>query len=502
MSVSDTGYHRELAAPSGRPRFIVHEPAEVTPFEPVRPAADSNDAGISLLGYWQTLVKRRLVIAITVVVALALGLAITLLIPAAYTATATVQIEREAPHVLNSDQQDVEPEDVVAGDEFYQTQYGLLRSKSLAQRVIGALNLTANPAFLKTKAANSASDAAQAAGPDQTRVQRRAYGIFSKNLKVDPVRGSHLVKISFTNASAALAAQIANATADNFITSNLERRYEATSYARDFLATHLTEVKQKLEDSEKVLSDYAVAQGIIDLPGAGVDAKGDDISQSPTASTLEALNASLSQATADRIKAEQEWRSAQSSNGADLPQVLENSTIQALTQSRAALEATYQQKLALYKPSYPAMLQLRAQIDEIDRQIAAQTTSIKASLRAQYQVAASQERSLQGKVGELKSSVLDLGRRSIQYNILQREVDTNRALYDGLLSRYKEVAVAGGVGINNISVVDRADVPAIPSQPQPLLNMSLAGVGGLLLGALVALALEALDQSIRTPEDV
>ncbi|HEX5775075.1 MAG TPA: polysaccharide biosynthesis tyrosine autokinase, partial [Caulobacteraceae bacterium] len=128
--------------------------------------------------------------------------------------------------------------------------------------------------------------------------------------------------------------------------------------------------------------------------------------------------------------------------------------------------------------------------------------SIRQSIRGQYQVAAREEASLAGNVNALKSGVMDLRNRSIQYTILQREVDTNRTLYDGLLQRYKEVGVAGGVGNNNVSVVDVATPPGSPTRPKPLLNLAIAALLGLVLGVLAALLVELLDESIQTPEDI
>jgi capsular exopolysaccharide synthesis family protein len=148
------------------------------------------------------------------------------------------------------------------------------------------------------------------------------------------------------------------------------------------------------------------------------------------------------------------------------------------------------------------MLQLKARVDETERQLNLEAANIRQSLRAQYEAALANENALSRQVEGLKGSVLDLRGRSIRYTILQREVDTNRTLYDGLLQRYKEVGVAGGVSSNNISVVDRASPPLFPSRPRPVLNMAIAAVGGLVLGALMAFAREALDQALRTPAEV
>ena len=124
------------------------------------------------------------------------------------------------------------------------------------------------------------------------------------------------------------------------------------------------------------------------------------------------------------------------------------------------------------------------------------------SLLADYRAAASAERALQGRVGQLKGAVLNLRGRSIQYNILQREVDTNRSLYDALLQRFKEIGVAGGIGVAPVSIVDRADPPVAPYKPNLLLNL-LTGMGlGLLAGLAGAVALEFINDTIRTREDV
>src|SRR5262249_49499987 len=130
---------------------------------------------------------------------------------------------------------------------------------------------------------------------------------------------------------------------------------------------------------------------------------------------------------------------------------------------RAQLAAEYQQKLGLYKPAFPAMIRLKAQIAELDEQAQEAINAIKLSIKAQYDAARNEEAMLTQQVDATKTDVLDQRSRSIKYNILQREVDTNRTLYDGLLQRYKEIGVAGGIGTNNISVVDRAERPESPS---------------------------------------
>jgi capsular exopolysaccharide synthesis family protein len=177
-----------------------------------------------------------------------------------------------------------------------------------------------------------------------------------------------------------------------------------------------------------------------------------------------------------------------------------------MRQAKAALEAEYQEKRTLMKPDHPDMLSLRSRISELDRQMQLETAQVVGgrsnSLLAEYKAAAAAERALQTRVAGLKGSVLNLRGRSIQYTILQREVDTNRALYDALLQRYKEIGVAGGIGTNLISIVDRGEVPGGPYSPNLLLNL-LIGLGlGLGAGVAIAIALEFINDTIKTREDV
>lgn len=458
------------------------------------PAEEGGEFSLNLAEYWRLLMKHRILIAVIFVTALALGAVATLLMTPVYTAQTTLQIDREAARVV-SEGEDVAPqESMIAGEEFFQTQYGLLRSRSLATRVIDALGLARDDRFVKRMGGKLDEE-------DNTIAERRevVLKIVQDNLSVNPVRGSRLVNVAFDSPDPALAAQVANAFGENFIQSNLDRRFDASSYAREFLERRIAQVKTKLEESERELVAYAAAEQIINVNEGSPDGAP---SQSLASNNLVALNASLAQAKAARVAAEERWRQSSGAAVMTLPEVLQNPTIQQLTQQRALLTAQYQQKLRQFTPEFPEMRQLQGQIDEINGQINAVAGNIRSSLRSQYMVALNEERSLQGQVNGLKADVLDLRDRSVRYNILQREVDTSRTLYEGLLQRYKEISVAGGVTTNNVSIVDRAVPPKAPSKPNILINMALAAALGLGLGILSAFAAEALDESLTTPEDV
>ncbi|WP_242121432.1 GumC family protein [Sphingomonas lacusdianchii] len=452
--------------------------------------------------YMRIVVRWRYVIIASIVASVLLGLIATLLMTPKYTAIATIEISREASKV--TDFQGVERETSVADQEFYQTQYGLLRSRTLSERVAIQLRLVDDPKFYEMFGFASDHPGFQitnsrfsASGRDVR--QRVAGEILLKNFSLSPTRLSRLVDIGFTSPDPALSTRIANAWAENFIQLNLERKVQATSYGRNLLQRQLAQLKERLDTSQRQLVAYASAQQIINLPSQGSDGRG-ATERSIVVDDLAALNAALSQATADRIQ--MEARYAQAGSGGGSTEALRNQAINNLRQRRAELAAEYQRLMIQFEPEYPAARAIQSQLTQLDRSITREESRVSGSLRADYLESQQRESALQAKVNQLKESYLDLRRRSIQYNIYQQEVDTNRALYDGLLQRFKEIGVAGGVGVNNISVVDPADIPNVPSSPKLLINLAIALLVGLLLGAGIAIALEQIDEAIADPTEV
>ena len=452
--------------------------------------------------YLRIALRWRYVIIGTTVACILLSLVVTLLMTPKYTAGVTVEVSRESNKV--TDFQGVERETSVADQEFYQTQYGLLQSRSLSERVATQLRIVDDPEFFKRFGVNSDNPAFQLVNgryPVSGRAirQRTAGEVLLKHVNVSPVRLSRLVNVSFTSPDPSFSATVANAWAENFIQTNLERKVQATSYGRNLLQLQLAQLKERLDASQRQLVAYASAQRIINLPAQSGDGKTTS-ERSIVADDLAALNAALSQATADRIQAEARYQQAGRAGAST--EALRNQTINALRQRRAELTAEYQQLMTQFEPEYPTAKALQSQINQLDRSIGREEGRVAGSLLADYRETQEREGALQNRVEQLKSSYLDLRRRSIQYNIYQQEVDTNRALYDGLLQRFKEIGVAGGVGVNNIAIVDPADVPQRPSSPRLLVNLAISILAGLGLGALAALALEQTDEAIADPGEV
>ncbi|MEG3092911.1 GumC family protein [Sphingomonas sp. PB1R3] len=477
-----------------------------SPLRPGMPPALTATANIDKMPiirqYLRIALRWRYVILGAIATCVVIGLIVTLLMTPKFTATSTIEISRESSQVTNF--QGVEREAGVADQEFYQTQYGLLRSRMLAERVANQLRLIDDKAFFERFGVNQDAPAfrqvnGRYAAAGRAERQRIAGEILLNSLVIAPARLSRLVEIHFTSPDPVFSQKIANAWAENFIQTNLERKVQATSYGRNLLQRELTQAKERLDESQRQLVGYAEKQRIINLPAQG-SGENQTSERSIIADDLASLNSALSQATADRIAAEAKYRGP--GNGGASSEALRNQAINSLRQRRAELAAEYQRLLVQFEPGYPAARAIQSQINQLDASIRREESRVVGAAQAEYQQATQREDALRQRVEGLKSNYLDLRRRSIQYNIYQQEVDTNRALYDGLLQRFKEIGVAGGVDVNNVSIVDPADVPQKPSSPRLILNLFVSLLAGVAIGCILAFALEQMDEAIADPGEV
>lgn len=463
------------------------------PSEPAGPSATL--APPLLLQYWQVVQRWRWVILAIIGAALLAGVIVTMLMTPLYTATSRIEVSRDEGNVTKVE--GVESPEFGRSLEFYQTQYSLLQARSLAERVARELRLSRDERFFAAigMPLDDSADLLAANRTDQ------AVGALLAGIKVVPVRGSSLVDVSFTSADPGISARIANAWADQFIKANLARRFAATADARKFLEERLADLRIRLEQSESQQIDYASRQGIIAIERTEVDGRTTS-QRTLAAADLQALNDELARATAERIAAEAESRSG-SVDGAAAAMV--TSATGPMRQRRAELAAEYARLLVQFDPKYPAAQAVADQIRALDTAISreeARNRSSSAQVRSgRYAQAVERERQLRARVEQLKATLDQQQRAGVQNNIFQRDVDTNRQLYDALLQRYKEIGVAG-VATNNISVVDAAEVPTSPSQPRLGLNLAFALLAGLGIAVLAVLALNQMDEGLRNPTEV
>jgi capsular exopolysaccharide synthesis family protein len=462
------------------------DPAVPSPEGSYGNSGPGRELSLSLL--WNVALEWRWLILAAIGTGLAAAVLITLLTPLKYRSTASLQLNPPSVQVLDDDKGGGQNSGAT-DTNFIGTQLGLLGSQAVAERVAQDLNLASNQQVV-----GSGTDRAV-----NTKIAT-AYVQGGTTVKLQPQ--SSLVNVSFSARDPQLAAQIVNGIADAYITTNLERSYQSSAYARDFLQRQIANTRRDLEKSERQLVAYAQQQRLITTSGSGSAADQGGDTNSLTGSSLVALNGALAATQAKRIAAEQRYREAVS--GGSTTETSANAA--PLRAQIAGLEAQYQQKLQTFRPDYPEMAALRAQIDALKASVRAETRTASAdragSLRQDFEAARAEESRLREQVNALSSSVLTQRGQRIRYNILQRDVDTNRTLYDALLQRYKEIGVAGGIGTAVASVVDRGDVPGGAYSPNLYLNLGIGFLLGLILGMLAAIALEFINDTIKNPDDV
>jgi capsular exopolysaccharide synthesis family protein len=450
--------------------------------------------GIDLRAIWATILRERKLILVILLLALAAGVASILLSRTIYRAQAAVQVEEQLPNVLGT--QELEPAPVrTEADRFLKTQVDILNSRAMAAAVVEKLKLDQNRIFAREADISADNDAG-------IPVSEQAINAVQERMTASSPRDTRILKIFFDSGNAELAASVANGFADNFVASNVQRRFDTFSHSRNYLQKQIDTTKVRLAQSERALIAYSRAAGIVDASGAAGAKFEDGGRRSLTTANLVELNAAYAQARSNSVQAQQRWQQAQATPLMSLPEVLSNPAIQDLTRQRAEFEAVYEEELQRRKEEHPSMAQAKAKIKELDRQISALASSIRTSIDDQARVAQRQEGALLSAVGQLKSATLSEQDKGVHYNILRREVDTNRDLFNSLLLRYNQISSQAGLISSNIAIVDRAIPPISPIAPRPWLNMTLASLGGLLLGLIAAFARDRFRDKIDMPNEV
>lgn len=434
-----------------------------------------------LQSLWSIAYRQRWPLILSLLIALGLGVLAIAMLPKKYTAVSSVQIEQQTSQVIAVPGFDPKPEDA---DRFLQTQLDRVRSRTIAIDVERSLNIANSPAIISALGLK---------GRDKERVIRA----LQENVLAELGVNTRLAMISFTSRDARVSAAIANTYADVLVADNLGGKAKTADRAQEFLLGQLDEAKLKLENSERALLGYARRA---DLTGTILPS---ELAQgSQPAQQVEQLADSLAAATARRIDAQQEWEQVRGASAFVLPQVQDNRAYQQLLADKAQLQSELAQDRKRHTDEYPTVKAKRSQVAEIDKEIRFLTENIKQSINQRYRTAVQQEAQMSSIIDQLRNSARAEQDRSVGYNSLEREVETNRVAYDGLLQRYKEVSAGAGAPAANISLVDRAEPPLEPASPNPLWLMAFAGLAGIIAGMVIALLREQMHRVVRTMQDL
>jgi succinoglycan biosynthesis transport protein ExoP len=456
-----------------------------------------------LLAWWRVIRKRRWTVLTAFSVLFVAVLVGSIQEKPVYRAKALIEIDKENPSVVNP--QELFQLDEVS-DAYLETQYKVLTSDDLAERVIHKLGLDRQAEFRPSAYAWPWTASAAPAPPSvppldsaavsDPSVQETVLTRFQDRLDIRPIRRSRAVELRFDSQDPELAARAVNAVAENYIQKNLEARWDATQKASEWLSQQLKDLKAKLEKSEDDMQKYAADNGLLYLETDKGSA------ESIVNQSVRELQDELTRAQADRFEKESIFRLVQSGDYGSLPGVFESKLLQDLTVRLADLEREHAQLAATFTEDYPKVKEIQSQIAEIKGSLERERWRAAQKISNDYFAALRREKLVRQAFAEKQTEANQIAEKSVQYGILSREVDTNKGLYEGLLERLKEAGVSAGLKASNIRIVDRGTVPYKPIAPNYPLNLGLAAFLGLGLGVSMAFLKEHLDQTIRYSEDV
>jgi capsular exopolysaccharide synthesis family protein len=415
--------------------------------------------------------------------------------PREYLASSTIQIERRnlAP-VGNAQNSWYEN---LYNVEFYPTQYELLQSRGLAERVVKSLDLMSDRTCNPGAAAPRGLKAGSAEGDDAA-LGGLAGGLLG-GLSVDPVRNTQLVRISYRAKNPDCAARLANGFAESFIDMGVEDRYASAGRASNFLATQIDQAKEEIEEKQKQLSALSKSTDIVTLdPQANV-----------TLQRLEQLNNDYMAQRKARIEKESRYREILNAPKESLVDSLSAGVVADLRAEQSRLEREYDTKLKTFKPDYPDMVDLKSKIEKgrehLNQAINEQVAKAKSEALGEYQTSQRQEEALSGELTRWKGETINQNSAAVQYQNLKMEIDSRRSLLNDLLQRQSETEVAvrlQDTRQSNIRIIDKALVPGGPFRPLLRKDLSYGLLLGLLLGVACAVLIEFLDRTIKTPEEL
>ncbi|HEX3437763.1 MAG TPA: polysaccharide biosynthesis tyrosine autokinase [Pseudacidobacterium sp.] len=445
----------------------------------------------SLGDYGRILLKHKWTVIVTAVVVLIVAALISIRMTPIYEAITRIMVSPPTSSPLDSKNTSVSPMYYQDLGQYINTQVRVLQSDSTAELVIHQLNLDTRPEF----AGNARTQSSGGITVSESPAQEDAHQIqlirrLQESLKVQPVPDTSIVEIRYSDPNPSLAAEIANSAAATFIEQNLKARYTSTTQAADWLSKQLADLEIKMESSQAKLLQYQKEHNIV----------GADDKQNLTTEKLEAISKELITAQADRIQKESLYQMATTSSPETLSSVLQDPVLSGLRQQQMQLQAQYALLSTQFSLGYPRVLEIKNQLDQVDQSYREQVRNTVARIKNDYETAATRERMLQAALNEQTGIEEQLSQNAIEYRVLKQEADSNRQLYDGLLQQLKEASLAAGLNSSNIRVVDQARAPLRPVSPNIPRNLEFALLIGLIGGAALAFGLEALDTTVRTPE--
>lgn len=460
---------------------------------PLPPAPETEQSGLAKIV--ESFRRRMWVFALSTAVVFLLVAFATLTSTRLYTATADIQLVGAQGNVLGG-----QVEEIVTGvnpdDSVMETESEILRSHALAARVVDDLNLSADPEFapggpgLVSRILNLFRRPA-AADEARERAARRESAIQALMGHVDIMRQplTYIIKVNATSVDPEKAAHIANAYAENYLTFQLETKYEAIATANEWLSNRLASLRDEVQAKERAVSEYRAQSGLL---AAGATTLSEQ--------SAGAVNLDLIRAQTDLAAARARLNGVAA--GATSQEALNSGVVTGLRAQQAELARQRAELSTRYGQRHPQMIQIDRQIADLQRQIDAEIARITQMIRNEVSIAAERVASLESSLTGQTTTLQQNNDASVQLRELERDAEASRTLYEAFLNRFRQVAETSGIERADARITSDAVPPQGPSSPKLKVNLLLGLLAGLAIGALAVFVVELLEQSLRTPEDV
>jgi succinoglycan biosynthesis transport protein ExoP len=441
----------------------------------------------SFLDYWHILIRHKITLLYFALAGLLAAILFSLAQTPLYRARTSLEIQDFNDDFL--DMKSVDPTSTgnyLTAQSYFQTQIKMLQSESLIEQVIDKLNLENVQPVSRWRRLLGSSNSSRLPNKDGLILQAK------DNLTVRAAGETRLLEVLYDSPDPKLAADFANTLVSEFTEQSQEMRWKSTQRTAEWLTSHLDEMKAKLEHSEAQLQDYARTSGLT------ITSEKDNVAEI----RLKELQEELSKAQAERVAKQSKLEEAKSKPADSLPEMLEDPTLREYRLKLTDLQRQLVELSATLTPAHYKVQRVRAQIAELQSAIEIERRNILGRIGSEYSAALRRERLLSERYAEQEKIVADQSSESIHYNMLKREVDSSRQLYESMLQRVKQAGLAAAMRASNVLVVDRAKPPLLPYRPRLLMNSALGLFSGVFLGVGLILLRERLDGRIRAPGDV
>jgi len=458
---------------------------------------DARKLLLPLLRYkWRILVFALLVTALTVFVVLNMTPIYSTKSTMLIEATQAQAIKIDEVYGINSTQQ-----------EYYLTQFEIIKSRSIAERVFNELDLVNHPNFNQPLSWFSKFKSQFNFIPDEIKdnpqvnldiEKHKMIDDFVNGISVYPVRSTQLVNISYESSDPELAAKVANAIGDAYILSQLEAKLGMTQKVNVWLGGRLEDLRLKLDQSEHKLEQFRTENGLIDVEGVtALDAK-----------ELERLSDEITVARSRKAQADsfmavvKRYGATDISRLESLPEVTSHQSIQNVKREVVLVERKVSELEQVYGPKHPKMIAAQAELNTVQQNLRKQISRLVQGIEDEAQTAEQTLQALEAQFSKAKGAFQNLSTKDTDYQRLLREVDTNRQLFDTFLARQKETAVTGDFDSPVARFTDRAVVPLFPEKPKKKIIIIMAFFASLGFAMVLVLVLDALNDTIKTSDDV